>query len=156
MACILFWSILTFFLIQNYVISSGIVISKSMTPTLKVDGYFLANKYIFHFRPPKRGEIIIIRPKTFETEQYVKRIIGMPEEEIKIRQGIIFINNQPLNEPYSTYPARIDFGPKNIPKNTYFVMGDNRPVSMDSRHFGVVPVKKIEGKIDPQKLFAFL
>ncbi len=155
MAFILFWSIIGYFFLQNYVISLGIVISESMTPTMAVGGHFLSNKYIYHFRPPKRGEIVIIKSQEYNTEQYVKRIIGLPGETIHIQKGNVYINSQRLKEPYTSLHTFPDLEPLHIQENKYFVMGDNRAVSQDSRYFGSIPLKHIEGKIDPQHLFSF-
>ena len=153
LAFILFWSILMYFLVQRYVVSAGVVTDISMHPSLPEGNYYLVNKYLYVFALPERGDIVVLRRDRFASEQYVKRVIGLPGERLLIRSGAVYINGRQLKEPYalgSTFP---DLGPLTIEKETYFVMGDNRPVSEDSRHYGAVPVTHIQGKIRSDRLF---
>ncbi|MFQ5882404.1 MAG: signal peptidase I [Candidatus Methylomirabilales bacterium] len=153
LAFILFWSILMYLFFKTYVVSVGVVTDKSMLPMLQEGSYFLVNKYIYHLARPKRGDIVVFRRGPYASRQYVKRIIGLEGETLLIRSGHVYLNGRRLTEPYAvggTYPA---LGPYTIRKDTYFVLGDNRIVSEDSRHFGGVPLKNIEGKIKPGALF---
>ena len=153
LAFILFWSILMYFLVQRYVVSAGVVTDISMHPSLPEGDYYLVNKYLYVFALPGRGDIVVLRRDRFALEQYVKRVIGLPGERLLIRSGVVYINGRRLKEPYalgSTFP---DLGPLTIEEETYFVMGDNRPASEDSRHYGAVPVSHIQGKIRPDRLF---
>ena len=155
MACILFWSILMYFFCERYVVSLGIVAERSMLPLLADGEYVLVNKYIYYFIPPQRGDIIVLRPDSFTAERYVKRIIALGGDMLRIESGRVYINGQLLREPYVlgwTFP---DCGPYRIPVGSYFVMGDNREQSEDSRWFGSVALREIEGKIKPGQLFAF-
>ncbi len=155
MALVLFWSILLYFLIDWYVISVGVVEERSMVPTLPEGNYYLVNKYIYHFTRPNRGDIVVLRSDRYTTEQLVKRVIGLQNELLMIRGGKVYIDGHLLNEPYIIPPTFPDFGPYRIGKDTYFVMGDNRPESEDSRAFGCVSISNIDGKIKPEKLFPF-
>jgi signal peptidase I len=115
----------------------------------------LANRFIYHFRDPHRGEIIVFNvPNAAVTAcgsggVFVKRIVGMPGEVWQEKQGYVYINGKKLNEPYikkerrdfQSYPAR------KIPKGNYFMMGDNRISSCDSRRWGTVPRGNIIGKV---------
>ncbi|MFQ5656792.1 MAG: signal peptidase I [Candidatus Methylomirabilales bacterium] len=153
LAFILFWSILMAFFFQRHVIGVGIIRDWSMLPTLPEGSYFLINKYIFHFSPPERGDIVVIG--WGGPEHYVKRVVGLSGETLRIQSGNVYINRHQLEEPYAvgmTYP---DFGPYTIGKDSYFVFGDNRGISEDSRHFGAVPLRNIEGKIKPGEWFPF-
>lgn len=153
LAFTLFWSILMFLFFQHYVVSVGIITDGSMLPTLPEGGYYLVNKYIYYFARPQRGDIVVIRRNG--SEQYVKRVVGLAGETLLIRSGHVYINGRPLREPYAvgnTYP---DFGPYAIGKDAYVVFGDDRIVSEDSRHFGPVPLRNIEGKIKPGQWFPF-
>lgn len=155
LAFILFWSILMYLFFQRYVVSAGIVTDTSMLQTLPEGGYYLVNKYIYHFARPERGDIVVLRRDRYASEQFVKRVIGLPGETLLIRSGDVYINGHRLTEPYAmggTYP---DLGPSPIEKDAYFVLGDNRSVSEDSRHYGAVPLHNIEGKIRPDRLFPF-
>lgn len=154
LAFILFWSILMYFFVKTFVVSVGIVEDISMDPTLAEGGYYLVNHYIYRFARPERGDIVVFQGTESPTE-LVKRVVGLPGETIRIRSGHVYINGRLLDEPYAvggTYP---DLGPHRIGENVYVVLGDNRPVSNDSRHFGAVPLKNIRGKIAPGVLFPF-
>ncbi len=154
-ACILFWSVLMYFFFQRYVVGVGIVTGRSMLPNLRENEYYLVNKYIYHFTPPQRGDIVILRVTTYAEDIYVKRVIGLAGETLQIRRGQVYVNGQPLDEPYVSGKTFPDVGPIRIEEGTYFVLGDNRPDSQDSRQFGAVPLKQIEGKIKPGEWFPF-
>jgi len=142
-----------YFLVQRYVVSAGVVTDISMQPSLHEGNYYLVNKYLYVFGLPERGDIVVLQRDQFASEQYVKRVIGLPGERLLIRSGGVYINGRRLDEAYalgSTYP---DLGPLTIEEETYFVMGDNRPVSEDSRHYGAIPGSHIHGKIRPDRLF---
>lgn len=159
LAFILFWSVLLCLFFHRHVIGVGIIAERSMLPLLTQDSWFLVNKYAYHFTAPKRGDIVVVRwgmvedITHLEAERYVKRIVVLPGETLQIRNGRLFINDHELREPYvndGTYP---DLGPVTLGPSMYFVMGDNRSESLDSRHFGPVTKDRIEGKIDPTKWF---
>lgn len=155
LAFILFWSILMYFLVQRYVVSAGVVTDISMLPTLPEGNYYLVNKYIYIFALPERGDLVVLRRGRFASEQYVKRVIGLPGERLLIRSGVVYINDRRLEELYAPGPTFPDLGSLTIEKEAYFVMGDNRPVSEDSRQYGLVPFSQIEGKIKTDRLFPF-
>ena len=145
---ILLWSILMFFFFQRYVVGVGIVQDRSMFPTLREGSTYLINKYIYQFTSPKRGDIVLLWPYRYATEQYVKRVIACSGDTLSIKNGHVSINGTFLPEPYTvglTYPEREPFP---IKKGFYFVMGDNRRESEDSRTFGSIPLENIAGKID--------
>ncbi|MFQ5847429.1 MAG: signal peptidase I [Candidatus Methylomirabilales bacterium] len=155
LAFILFWSILMAYFCKVYVVSVGIVHDISMQKTLPEGGYYLVNKYIYHFVPPERGDIIVLREDGHGSEEYVKRVIGLPGETLAIRFGHVYINGRRLVEPYAVGPTYPDLGPYRIQKDTFFVLGDNRAVSQDSRFFGAVARRNIDGKVKPGELFPF-
>ena len=155
LACILFWSILSFFFCQRYVVSVGVMTERSMLPTLVEGNYFLINTYIYHVARPKRGDIVVLRRGASFSEQYVKRVIGLAGEALLIRSGNVYINGHRLSEPYAAGNTFPDVGPYILPKDAYFVMGDNREESEDSRYFGAVALRDIEGQIKPGELFPF-
>ncbi|MBI3011355.1 MAG: signal peptidase I [Candidatus Omnitrophica bacterium] len=155
LACILFWSVLSFFFCQRYVVSLGVMTERSMLPALVGGNYFLINKYIYHVARPKRGDIVVLRRDLSSSEEYVKRVIGLEGETLLIWFGNVYINGHRLTEPYAVGGTFPNLGPYTLPKDTYFVMGDNREESEDSRHFGAVTLREIEGKITPGELFPF-
>jgi len=153
LAFVLFWSILMYFFSTAYIVSVGIVTDISMQPTLAEGGTYLVNKYIYHFVPPEREDIVVFRRNADGSAEYVKRVVGLPGETVTIRHGQVYIDGRRLDESYamgSTYP---DFGPRLIGKGAYFVLGDNRQMSEDSRDFGAVPLESVRGKIKPGELF---
>lgn len=155
MACILFWSILMYFVIQRYVVSFDLVMERSMHPTLTEGQAFLVNRYIYHFGHPRRGDIVALRRDRFDSEQYVKRVIALEGELLMIRNGTVYVNGHPLSEPYAVGGTFPDYGPYRIAQGFYFVMGDHRIVSEDSRSFGPISRRDIRGRITPHRLFSF-
>jgi signal peptidase I len=137
------------FLLQTYRLPSG-----SMKPTLLAGDYLVADKLIYLIRDPVRGELAIFKYPKDEKRDYLKRIVGFPGEEIEIRDRRVYINGVFFKEDYiakngaslSTDSLR-NYGPVTVPENKFFVLGDNRDESLDSRIFGFVDKNKIEGKI---------
>ena len=109
------------------------------------------NKVVYKLHEPERGDVIIFYSPNYEKEEYIKRIIGLPGESVEIKDGIVYIHKEdgtifPLDEPYVTRPANQPFKGDIIPENEYFVMGDNRNNSSDSRYGWTVPKENIIGK----------
>ncbi len=152
---ILLGSIVMTVFVQRHVISLGIVTDVSMMYTLKQGEVYLVNKYLYTFKKPQRGEIVVLLPYKYANDQYVKRVIGLEGETVLIKGGKVFVNGIELMEPYVFGETGPDAGPMMIPAGTYFVMGDNRVNSYDSRQFGAVPQENIGGKIKPGVLFCF-
>lgn len=152
-ALILFGSAAMFFVVQRHVIGAGIVTDVSMLPTLREGSYFLINKYIYHMRRPRREEIVVFRRNPVETEYYVKRVVGLEGDEISFHGGKVHLNGRPLEEPYAHGPTYPDREPLWVPQGFCFLLGDNRPDSEDSRHFGFISLEQIEGKLAPDRLF---
>ncbi|HKW07227.1 MAG TPA: signal peptidase I [Candidatus Dormibacteraeota bacterium] len=123
----------------------------SMFATLDDNDYLIANKIDYRLHPPQRGDIVILRPPTTNTTDFIKRIIALPGERLLIRDGTIYIDGHKLDEPYLPEEWTIDNTWNNgveatIPPNDYFVMGDNRNRSQDSRFFGAISRDRIDGK----------
>lgn len=125
----------------------------SMFATLDNNDYLIANKIDYRLHAPQRGDIVILRPPTNNSTDFIKRIIALPGERLLIRDGQVFINGRMLVEPYlpeawtqdNDWPANGTDG-EVIPPNDYFVMGDNRNRSQDSRFFGPIGRDRIDGK----------
>ena len=125
----------------------------SMRPNYPDGEYLLTDKVTYRFNEPQRGDVIVFKAPTNEGEEFIKRIIGLPGESIKIVDGQVFINDQILNESYigQSIPTRggmflSDGESVKVPDSEYFVLGDNRPYSSDSRTWGLVPKGKITGR----------
>jgi signal peptidase I len=124
-----------------------------MHPTLPEGAYYMVNKYIYYFVSPKRGDIVVFRRDGPASQEYVKRVIGLPGETLAIQGGDVYVNGRRLDEPYAFGRSHPDVGLHTIEKDVYFVLGDNRPMSEDSREFGAVPLTDIMGKIKPDEFF---
>lgn len=123
-------------LINKFVIIKAEVISGSMEDTMQIDDVYLGSRLSYVFGDPERGEIVFFKFPDNEEETFVKRIIGLPGEKIEIKDGKVYINDsaEPLYEPYlKETPHRENFGPVVVPEDSYFMLGDNRNHSSDSR-----------------------
>ncbi|MBU0647568.1 signal peptidase I [Patescibacteria group bacterium] len=141
---LIFYLGITFILLiplRHYVFGLYIVEGDSMNPTLSQNDMFIANKLDKDF---SRGEIIVFAPIEKEDQTTIERIIGLPGENIQINDGHVLIDNQLLSEEYldQTTPGQIDI---DLSSNEYFVMGDNRHDSQDSRHIGPIASEQIIG-----------
>jgi signal peptidase I len=156
--------------IKAWVVNPYRIPSSSMEPTLhcarpapgceaRFSDRVLANRFIYHFRDPQRGDIVVFKTppeakvKCGAGGTFVKRIIGLPGETVQVRvingAGYVFIDGRRLDEPYIQRDRR-DIGPAEtfkVPKGDYFMMGDNRAQSCDSRVWGPVPRKNLIGKV---------
>lgn len=149
------------FVVQAFKIPSG-----SMEPTLLVGDHILVNKFIYGIKTPffrktivqvtkpeREDVIVFIFPKD-ETKDFIKRVIGIPGELIQIIDDKIFVNGMPYQDTHGYYSSPMgndlygkrNFGPVRVPENHYFVMGDNRDNSDDSRRWGFVPSEFIKGE----------
>ena len=134
-------------LARHFVIQTSLVPTGSMIPTMQIQDRLFVNKFIYRFTPPHRGNIIVFKSPFNDGKDFVKRCIGLPGEKIEIKKGEIYINNRLLVFPGVNIQNDYSyFGPVTIPKDSYFMMGDNRGNSLDSRYWGFVPRKDILGK----------
>lgn len=124
----------------------------SMNPNFNNGQFLLVNKIVYKFREPQRGDVIVFHPPGNEQDDYIKRIIGLPYESVDISDGVVYIHKDgellSLDEDYISDPAREDYVGEIIPIDQYFVLGDNRNNSSDSRRgdIGTIPREEIIGK----------
>ena len=102
---------------------------------------------LFPFHPPRRGDVIVFRYPKDPSRDFVKRVIGLPGETVEIHRGTVRIDGEVLEEPYLEERDLSNLGPTLVPPDNYFVMGDNRDGSSDSRHWGPVPLENVVGKV---------
>jgi signal peptidase I len=123
----------------------------SMFATLDDNDYLIADKIAYRLHAPQRGDIIILRPPTDDSKDFIKRVIALPGERLLIQGGVVFINGHKLDEPYlpEAWTSQANWGGETgqvMPPNQYFVMGDNRNRSQDSRTFGPIGRDRIDGR----------
>ncbi len=154
-------AILLTIIIRTFVAEARWIPSDSMLPTLERGDRLVVEKITYRFDQPRRGDVIVFIPPpsaNFDRGAYIKRVIGLPGEQLMIQDGIVYVNQTPLNEPYIAEPPAYDCpGPESqfcsevqgqtftIPTNSYFVMGDNRNDSQDSHVWGFLPADNIIG-----------
>lgn len=146
LALVLIFSLaFVFGFVRPFVVEVLFIASESMSPTLRAGDRVLVSKSSYRFGGPDRGDIAV-----FERGEGVamKRIVGLPGDVVEIRDGVLFVNGERKREPYVDYRLTDSsfFGPERVPPGRVFVMGDNRPNSLDSRSFGTIPRDDLAGK----------
>jgi signal peptidase I len=146
--------VLMFGVVKPFVVEPFYIPTDSMVPTLEVNDRVLVNKFVYRFGKPTRGDIVVFNGVEGNTQKtLIKRVIGLPGDKIELRHGNLFLNGQRENEPYvvnepcdRSIPYTCSYGPVTVPKERYFVMGDNRANSADSRFIGSIPEDDIKGE----------
>ena len=133
--------------VRIYIAQPFIVSGASMEPNFYNGEYLIIDELTYEFRPPERGEVVVFRYPLNPSEFFIKRIVGLPKETVEVKSGKISINGVAFEEPY------IENSPETLPdikimldEGEYFVLGDNRPHSSDSRFWGALPKEKIMGR----------
>ena len=136
-------------LIVTFVGQVARVEGTSMAPTLQDQDRLVVNKLIYRFSAPQRGEVVMLNYPEDPDKSFVKRLIGEPGDVIRIVDGRVFVNDVALLDPFvpPEFRGHDDYGPFAVPLGYYFVMGDHRNMSSDSRHWGPVPKRYIVGKV---------
>ena len=140
--------VLVFGFVRPFVLEAFRIPSESMVPTLLVGDRVLANKFIYRFTEPERGDVVVFESVNGGEEDLIKRIVAVAGDSVTIRGGVLSVNEEPQNEPYLNrgIPDDSFFGPTRLSEGEVFVMGDNRANSADSRVFGPLPIENIEGE----------
>ncbi len=139
--------------VLSLTIRPTLVSGNSMTPTLNDRNYLIIDKMTYRFEQPNRGDIIVFKTKLKTADgspkDLIKRIIALPGDSVKIIEGVVYINNQLLEERYLTESFTEGELDVVVPTDKVFVLGDNRRVSMDSRsvEIGFVPIESIRGRV---------
>ncbi len=137
---------LVIFVVIHFTVQNFMVDGTSMEPGLQNGQYVLVNKLAYLFHTPERGDVIVFHFPKDTNVDLIKRVIGVPGDLIVIDGKTVRVNGVLLNEPYIMAPVNPLGSRLIVPPNEYFVMGDNRPVSDDSRDWGFVPKNYIVGK----------
>jgi signal peptidase I len=161
-------AILIALFIRTFIICAYKIPSRSMVPTLLVGDHILVNKFMYGVKipllrkiiipvgEPKRGEIVVFIYPNDRSKDFIKRVIGVGGDKLEIKNKKIFINDKEFKDSYGAFSdrnilpksmgERDNFGPVTVPEKSIFVMGDNRDESLDSRFWGFVDLKDVEGK----------
>jgi signal peptidase I len=161
--------VVAFVVIRLWVVEANVIPSGSDKDTLLVGDYILAEKVMYHFRDPRPGEIItfifpyrdmtpgqavrfflrnILGESRTGPRLLIKRVVGCPGDTLQIKDGVLHRNDEAVDEPFVKTDAGGDWGPYTVPPDRYFVMGDNRYDSADSRFIGPVPRKYVTAKAE--------
>jgi signal peptidase I len=160
--------------IRTFVVQAFKIPTGSMEENLLIGDHLLVNKFVFGptatsverallpIGTIKRGDVIVFKYPEEPDRDFIKRVIGLPGETVEVREKKVYINGQPLDEPYvhflqpptinsefhetTSFDVRERYGPVTVPPNQYFVMGDNRDNSQDSRYWGFLPRENVKGK----------
>ncbi len=121
----------------------------AMAPTLRDQDRLVVDKMAYREKAPQRGDIVMMRYPLNPSRMFVKRVIAQPGDHLHIRAGHVFLNGQPYDDSYVSreFRSRDDWGPEVVPAGHYFVMGDRRNNSSDSRHWGFVPARYVVGRV---------
>lgn len=140
-------------MIYLFIMSPQEISGRSMEPSFYNGEYILTNKIEYKFKEPSRGDVVIFKSPKNKDIDYIKRIIALPGERVSLRSGVLYVNNHEVIEPYLESGVYTFGGSylnegatKTIPAGKYFVVGDNRPHSSDSRDFGPIAVEEFIGK----------
>ena len=136
--------LVTVWVMKNYVLINAVIPSASMEDTIMKGDRIFGSRLSYEFGEPQRGDIAIFKFPDDESQLYIKRVIGLPGDKVQIIDGKVYINDSetPLDEPYLPEPPEGDYGPYYVPEDSYFMLGDNRNWSKDSRFWTNTYVKK--------------
>lgn len=142
-----------FFFVYLLIMRPHKIKGASMSPNYPDGEYLLTEKVTYYLRNPERGDVIVFSPPISDVDEFIKRVIALPGERVMVKGGRVYINDKLLEEPYiaSTMQTKegsflregVDY---TVPPDLYFVMGDNRPNSSDSRYWGPITKPKMSGR----------
>ncbi len=161
------WALVLAFVIRTFLVQTFEIPSGSMEHTLEVGDHIIANKFLYGLRlpwsgerllpirEPRRGDVVIFKFPLDRSQDFIKRLVGLPGDTVMVRDKQVYVNGKPYAHPHEQHtdsrilPAtagpRDNFGPVTVPAGSYFMMGDNRDESYDSRFWGCVPAADILG-----------
>jgi signal peptidase I len=137
--------------IRTFVAEARYIPSSSMEPTLQINDRLIIEKISYHFQNPERGDIVVFSPTERLKAQnfhdaFIKRVIGLPGDTVKVQGGLVSVNGKTLTENYIADKPDYNFGPVTVPADQYLVLGDNRNNSYDSHYWGFVPKDNLIGR----------
>ncbi len=139
-------------LLRAFIAEPRFIPSESMLPTLQLGDRLIVEKVSYRLHAPNTGDIVVFDPPMqlqlqgyAKDQAFIKRVIGQPGQTIRIHKGQVYVDDQPLTEPYIAEPPNYEWGPATVPEDHFFVMGDNRNNSNDSHIWGFLPKQNIIG-----------
>ena len=135
--------------LRTFVIEARVIPTGSMLPTIQLQDRVIVDKFFFkYFDTIRPGDIIVFRPPptAHATEDFIKRVVGLPGDKVQIINHVTTVNGKVLKEPYLQEKPKNDFAPIIVPADSLFVMGDNRNNSADSREWGFLPIENVSGR----------
>lgn len=152
------WAGLVALLLIQFVVRSFYIPSGSMLPTLQINDFILVNELMYEISQPARGDIVVFRapskpsvyaPQSDKTD-LIKRVVGLAHDKVEIKEGRLYLNDHPLDEPYLQEPIFQNYGPIIVKEGHVFMLGDNRNDSKDSRYLGVgqIPLENLVGRAE--------
>ncbi len=137
---------LLIFLVLRLLVQNFRIEGHSMEPNLHDGQFLIVDKISYRLHDPQRGDVIVFRSPSTPGKDFIKRVIGLPGEKVEIREGVVWVDDKAVAEPYVTYHGGRSWGPQRVKAGELFVLGDNRPSSNDSRQWGMLPRDKVIGK----------
>ena len=137
---------LVIFLLIRFAVQNFRIEGFSMEPNFHDGQFLIVDKVSYMLHPPERGDVIVFIPPNNTTRDFIKRVIGLPGDQVEVISGRVYVNGTPLEEPYPLAPAGYSAAAVTVPAEEYFVLGDNRNNSSDSHSWGAVSVNSIIGK----------
>jgi len=135
--------------LRSSVVQAVTIPTGSMLPTIQLQDRLMVDKLSYKLSGIHRGDVVVFHPLTTvdsSGDLWIKRVIGLPGDIVEIKDGKVFINDLALTESYEMAQPNYTYGPLTIPKDSYFVLGDNRNDSLDSHYWGVLPAKNVVGR----------
>ncbi|MCY1081895.1 signal peptidase I [Archangium lansingense] len=141
-------------LVRGWVAEPRLIISDSMEPALTYGDRLLMEKVSYRFHPPRAGDLVVFEPLpsadrrgALRVDAHIKRVIALPGQVVRVHEGRVLIDGQPLEEPYVAEAPDYEWGPTRVPEDMLFVLGDNRNASADSHVWGFLPRRNVLGRV---------
>lgn len=135
-------------IIRTFLLDSRIVPSASMVPTIEIGDRLFVEKITHRFQGIERGDVVVFVPPASSnlTDDLIKRVVGLPGDKLEMKDGKLYVNGEPQEEPYIAEPIQYEFPALTVPEGKMFVLGDNRNRSYDSHEWGFADLDSVKGK----------
>ncbi len=134
-------------LLHLFVLQVSVVRGQSMRPCLEDGDRLVIDRICYQVMNVERFDVVVLQAPSLPDVDFVKRVVGLPGDHVRIARGVLFVNGEPVDETIAAVPDHAEMAELVVTDGHYFVLGDNRPVSFDSREFGLVPAENLRGKV---------